>query len=140
MRRSLGPDWLVADMPAVAGEYFEHGTVQSLLHCVFIARDADTGAPLGFAEVSLRDYAEGCLSTPVGYLEGWYVEPAARGRGVGSALVRAGEEWARAQGCCEFASDADVDNAASIRAHESLGFEPVAEVRCFRKRLDAPAD
>lgn len=138
MRRQLGPDWLACDLPAMACEYLEHGTIQSLPHCVFIARDPDTGAALGFAEVSLREYAEGCLSSPVGYLEGWYVQPEARGRGVGSALVRAGEDWARQQGCTEFASDADIENDASIRAHESLGFEAVADVRCFRKRLSPP--
>ncbi|MCL4219916.1 MAG: GNAT family N-acetyltransferase [Phycisphaerales bacterium] len=138
MRRKLGPDWLVGDLPAMWREYIEHGTIHALPHCVFIARHPITSEPLGFAEISLREFAEGCLTTPVGYLEGWYVEPEARGRGVGSALVRAGEDWARRQGCTEFASDADVDNHASIRAHESLGFEPVADVRCFRKRLSAP--
>lgn len=137
MRRRLGPDWLMADMPGFAREYFEHGTIQSLLHCVFIARDPGSGAAIGFAEISLRPFAEGCLTSPIGYIEGWYVEPSARGSGVGSALVRAGEAWAAAQGCTEFASDADVGNAASIRAHESLGFEIAAEVRCFRKRLGA---
>lgn len=137
MRRALGPEWLLDDMPALASEYFEYGTIQSMPHCVLIARDPQTCEPLGFAEISLREFAEGCLTSPVGYLEGWYVEPAARGRGVGSCLVRAGEDWAREQGCSEFASDADIDNTASIRAHESLGFEPVADVRCFRKRLDA---
>lgn len=138
MRRALGPEWLLDDIPSLAQEYFEYGTIQSMPHRVLIARDPHTGEPLGFAEISLREFAEGCLTSPVGYLEGWYVEPSARGRGVGGALVRAGEDWAREQGCTEFASDADIGNTTSIRAHESLGFEPVADVRCFRKQLDQP--
>jgi len=30
---------------------------------------------IGWVEVALRDYAEGCQTSPVGYLEGWYVVP-----------------------------------------------------------------
>jgi aminoglycoside 6'-N-acetyltransferase I len=36
----------------------------------------------GFAEVSVRsDHVEGTVSSPVPYLEGWYVQPAHRGQG-----------------------------------------------------------
>ena len=50
-------------------------------------------------------------------------------------LLRAAEEWGRAQGCTEFASDADPENAISIDAHLALGFEDAGMVRCFRKSL-----
>src|SRR5687768_13227220 len=82
----------------------------------------ESGAPLGFAELSIRNYAEDCLTNRVAYLEGWYVEPHARRQGVGAALVRAAEDWGRAQGCSEFASDALIDNGVSAAAHRSLGF------------------
>jgi aminoglycoside 6'-N-acetyltransferase I len=71
----------------------------------------------------------------VAYLEGWFVVPAARGRGVGRALIAAAEEWGRAQGCCEFASDAHPDNEVSAAAHRALGFVEAGLVRCFRKDL-----
>jgi aminoglycoside 6'-N-acetyltransferase I len=90
---------------------------------------------LGFAEVSRRAYAEGCETTPVGFLEGWYVVPEHRRRGVGGALVAAAEGWARSLGCREFASDALADNALSAAAHQALGFEEVEVIRCFRKSL-----
>lgn len=93
------------------------------------------GELVGFAEVSRRDYAEGCSSSPVGYLEGWYVAPGVRRRGLGRMLVRAAEDWAREKGCTEFASDTEVDNELSASAHEKLGFEEVEIIRCFRKRL-----
>ena len=93
------------------------------------------GEILGFAEVSLRAYAEGCSSSPVGYLEGWYVVPEARRQGVGRALVRAAELWAREKGCTEFASDTELENTLSAEAHRALGFEEAGIVRCFRKRL-----
>jgi len=44
---------------------------------------------VGFVEVSLRPYAEGCDTRPVGYLEGGYVAPEWRGQGIGRALVEA---------------------------------------------------
>jgi aminoglycoside 6'-N-acetyltransferase I len=71
----------------------------------------------------------------VAYLEGWFVLPEIRKRGVGRALVVAAEEWGRSQGCREFASDADPKNDVSKAAHAALGFVDVGLVRCFRKDL-----
>jgi aminoglycoside 6'-N-acetyltransferase I len=101
---------------------------------VLIAEDAG-GHALGFAELSIRPYAEGCSTDRVAFLEGWFVVPEARGRGVGRALVAAAEEWARLQGCTELGSDAEEDNHASAAAHHALGFTEVGLVRCFRKDL-----
>ncbi len=101
---------------------------------VLIARD-EAGRACGFAELSIRSYAEGCSTDNVAFLEGWFVVPEARGRGVGRALVAACEEWARSQGCSEFASDAQPDNETSIAAHLALGFSDEGLVRCFRKNL-----
>src|SRR4051794_2687748 len=102
---------------------------------VLVAADDGDGSLLGFAELSRRACAEGCETSPVGFLEGWYVAPESRGRGVGRALVRAAEQWARDLGCREFASDTTVDNTASAAAHAALGFEEVEQIRCFRKSL-----
>ena len=71
----------------------------------------------------------------VAYLEGWFVLPETRVRGVGRALVLAAEEWGRSQGCREFASDADPHNDVSRAAHCALGFADMGLVRCFRKDL-----
>lgn len=98
------------------------------------------GTLIGFAELSRRTYAEGCDTSPVGFLEGWFVVGGHRRRGIGRALVRAAEAWARALGCREFASDALADNAASARAHQALGFEEVAVIRCCRKPLEPSVD
>lgn len=93
------------------------------------------GGLCGFAEVGLRPYAEGCESSPVAYLEGWYVDADVRRQGVGAALVRAAEAWARARGLTEFASDALLENETSHRAHRALGFGEVERVVCYRKSL-----
>ena len=89
----------------------------------------------GFAEVSLRAWAEGCESSPVGYLEGWYVAQHARRQGIGAGLVAAAEDWARSRGCNEMASDTELANRISEAAHLRLGYQVVARVTAFRKRL-----
>jgi aminoglycoside 6'-N-acetyltransferase I len=119
----------------MAGYFAQPRTLGSMPEAVLVASDGD-GALLGFVELSRRPYAEGCRSSPVGFLEGWYVVPERRRQGVGRALVAAAEEWARGLGCSEFASDALVDNALSTRAHHALGFEEVVTIRCFRKPLE----
>jgi aminoglycoside 6'-N-acetyltransferase I len=101
---------------------------------VFVAEG--DGQVVGFAEAALRhDYVNGTESSPVGFLEAWYVTPAWRGRGVGRALVAAVEDWTRRQGCAELASDALLDNAASHAAHAACGFEKTERVVYFRKLL-----
>jgi len=93
------------------------------------------GEAVGLVELSIRAYAEGCVTDRVAYIEGWYVEPVARRKGVGSALVAAVESWARSQGCVELGSDAEAGNVASAAAHRALGFTETGVIRCFRKSL-----
>ncbi len=113
-------------------EYFA-GRVREPFAVLFALDPA--GIPVGCIELSIRTYAEDCLTDHVGYLEGWYVVPEARRQGVGRALVRAAEQWARAQGCTEFASDALLDNDVSAAAHRALGFTETVQIRCFKKSL-----
>ena len=91
----------------------------------------------GFAEVSIRREASECQLGRVGFLEGWFVEEPFRRSGTGAALVAAAEEWSRAQGCSEFASDTETHNELSIAAHHALGFEEVERLVCFRKATKA---
>ena len=131
MRGQLWPD--SCDTHPRDVERFFSGQARDPL-AALIAKD-ETGRALGFAELSMRSYAEGCTTDNVAFLEGWFVVPEARGRGVGRALVAACEQWARSQGCTEFASDAQPDNETSIAAHLALGFVDEGLVRCFSKKL-----
>ena len=100
-----------------------------------IAR-ADDGETMGFAEAALRhDYVEGCQTSPVAFLEGIYVTPEHRRKGVAAALIRAVEDWGRRCGCTEFASDAPIDNIDSQTMHRALGFEETNRVVYFRKEI-----
>jgi aminoglycoside 6'-N-acetyltransferase I len=102
---------------------------------VRIAMNTEDGAA-GFAEASLRrDYVNGCVISPVVFLEGIYVEPRARRRGAARALVDAVEAWARQIGCSELASDALLENDDSHSMHRGLGFEETERVVYFRKNL-----
>jgi aminoglycoside 6'-N-acetyltransferase I len=102
---------------------------------VFVAEAAD-GALAGFLEVGLRSHADHCDPThPVGYVEGWYIQEKSRRRGIGGALLRAAEDWARSQGCREMASDTQLDNDISQSVHLAVGFEAVERSVLFRKLL-----
>ena len=101
---------------------------------VFAARLAN-GTVAGFLEVNLREYAEGAESSPVGFWEGVYVSAEYRRQGIGAALIRAGEQWALSRGCTEVASDAQIDNSASITLHQRMGYTEVERQVCFLKRL-----
>ncbi len=89
----------------------------------------------GFLEAGKRKYAEGCDTSPVGYIEGWYVDKDLREKGIGKALVGAAEDWARSQGLTEMASDTWLDNEVSIRAHMKLGYEETVRLVHFVKKL-----
>jgi aminoglycoside 6'-N-acetyltransferase I len=94
------------------------------------------GEPAGLAEAALRhDYVNGCTSSPVAFLEGIYVRPVWRNRGVARALVGAIEAWAVRHGCSEFASDAAIDNGVSLAMHNALGFAETQRVVYFRKAI-----
>lgn len=118
-------------------DYFESGG-SPLLTVVFVA-ESSPGALAGFIEIGLRDYAEGCDSSPVPFIEGWYVDAAARQAGVGASLVCAAEEWARENGYREIASDVEIDNDGSVAAHRALGYEEVGRLVCFRRSLPEPS-
>jgi aminoglycoside 6'-N-acetyltransferase I len=135
------PEWLrmrIALWPNHSAEELRDGIARTLANpqrdAVFVAERPDGGL-CGFAEVSLRDTANGCTTSPVGYLEGWYVDADWRRQGVGGRLVAAGEAWARERGCQEMASDAYVDNTVSRNAHAALGFREVHLLAHFQKRL-----
>jgi aminoglycoside 6'-N-acetyltransferase I len=102
---------------------------------VLVAREGE--GITGFAEASVRrDYVNGCETSPVAFVEGIYVAPEHRHRGLARALMGAIENWARERGVRELASDALLDNTQSHAMHQALGFSETERVIYFRKALD----
>jgi aminoglycoside 6'-N-acetyltransferase I len=100
-----------------------------------LACDGD-GQAVGFAEIALRvDPVNGCVTSPVAFVEGIYVEPGQRRRGAARALLTAAEQWAAAHGCRELAADVLLEDIVSRNFHQATGFMPTERVIFFRKEL-----
>jgi aminoglycoside 6'-N-acetyltransferase I len=135
MRALLWPDAGVEQHVKELNAIFSHPMIGTLPTAILVS-DGENGALIGFLEVGMRSHADGCdPQRPVGFVEGWFVQELFRNRGVGAELMRSAEDWARAQGCLEMASDALIDNQESQRAHAALGFEIVDRCVHFRKAL-----
>jgi len=133
MRAALWPD---EDPDLLAHETMTHFGADKPKQIVLVAEGA-TGALVGMLELSLRSYAEGCNSSPVPFVEGWYVAAEARMQGVGRSLMEGAERWALSRGFTEIASDTQLANGASQDAHAKLGFGEVERLVAFRKTLKA---
>lgn len=93
--------------------------------------------PIAFCQCQLRhDYVEGASGSPTGYLEGIYVRPEYRRRGVATELLRRAKEWAAGTGCHEFASDCELKNEESRLFHIKAGFQEAGRIICFIQKLD----
>lgn len=129
MRAALWPDEDADELAADLDEMLADPTLVA-----FVA-ERESGGLCGFAEASIRRFANSNDESPCAFLEGWWVDPDVRRTGVGRALVAAVEDWARAHGFTELGSDALLDNALSHTAHHALGFEERERVIYFRKML-----
>jgi aminoglycoside 6'-N-acetyltransferase I len=139
LRRQLWPHHKFEDLAKDAADLLltaDDGRFRrASMPATVLLAEMSAGRIVGFAEVDLRPYADGCQSSPVGYLEGWYVVPEHRGKNVGRALVLGAEDWARNQGCTEMASDTGLENTDSQKAHHALGYEEVDRMVHFRRPL-----
>ena len=124
--------WNDHTIESLTNEFFE--TLQDENNVFFIKFENDTA--IGFAQCSLRhDYVEGTCTSPVGYLEGIFVEEYFRHNGYAKELLLACQNWAKSKGCTEFASDCEITNTDSLAFHLSLGFEEADRIICFTKKL-----
>jgi aminoglycoside 6'-N-acetyltransferase I len=129
MRRGLWPD---DDLETL--EYDMERLLADPLTPIFVMERTD-GRLGGFLEASTRKYADGAATSPVGYIEGWYVDQDLRGQGIGKALMHTAEDWARSLGLTEMASDTWLENEFAIKVHISAGYEEVERLVHFVKTL-----
>lgn len=100
-------------------------------HELLIAEDGD-GTLLGFL-VMLYDLPDEVTTTEQAFVAYTAVEPFARGRGVGRALMEAAEEAARKAGLRYVSLMVTEDNAAARALYDRAGFQ--TERRMMTKRL-----
>lgn len=135
MQNALWPDALIEELRAEIDAKLARRISGTLPVALLIAEN-EHDTPVGFLEIGLRSHADGCdTSHPVGFVEGLWVEADYRNRGIAGDLMRAAEDWARAHGAVEIASDALIGNEPSLRAHLALGFEIVDRCIHLRKPL-----
>jgi aminoglycoside 6'-N-acetyltransferase I len=101
----------------------------------FVVFACDGDNPIGLTEAKIKESAEGCETSPVGYLEGWFVQEEYRGKRVVGIMTQAAENWIREKGCTEVASDTWLDNEPSIRAHVNMGYTEVERLVHYVKQL-----
>lgn len=129
MVKALWPEHTAQDLERILQEYI--GGNESAV----FTEGAD-GQPIGVALCCLRhDYVEGCETSPVGYLEGIFVNEKYRLKGIAASLCKECENWAKEMGCTEFASDCELTNTDSLHFHLSIGFREENRIICFKKNL-----
>jgi aminoglycoside 6'-N-acetyltransferase I len=129
MRAALWPDEDSAALADRIDEFFDGDDAWG-----FMAEMPD-GTPVGFAEIAIRKYANGCETSPVPFLEGIWVRDGFRRQGIGAALIRYAEDFLVARGYRELGSDALMDNRLSHGSHRGWGFTETERVVYFRKSL-----
>ena len=92
----------------------------------------DDGKPAAFLSLSLRsDYVEGTNSRLTGYVEGLYVRPEFRRKGIAGKMIKHAKRWSEEFGCTELASDCTIDNEASQAFHKEMGFKETNRIVCY---------
>ena len=101
LRSELWPDGAADHGPEIAT--FFAGTLPEP-DAVLVAQ-LPSGEIIGFAELSIRTDLLEIVGRRAGYVEGLYLRPEFRRRGIARQLLQASRRWARDQKCVAFASD-----------------------------------
>ena len=113
-------DWWGRDWPDDASFAASAARLIRSADTDFLLATAHSGPPAGVAQLRYRWSvwweAEDC------WLEDLYVLDAARGAGVGRALVAAALDRARERGCRRIEVDVNTGNPAARALYESMGF------------------
>lgn len=98
----------------------------------FVAEDSE-GRVLGWAHVFVAPFLE---SGPNAELGGLVVEEAARGRGIGAALVARTETWARERGIKKICLRSNVIRTEAHAFYQKLGFAIQKSQFKFQKEIE----
>ena len=132
MRTALWPDETSLTHAKMVDELLGDGD------CLSLIAEATEGVAVGFAEIAVRKYANGCDTRPVAFLEGVWVKPQFRRRGIGAGLIAHAEALLAARGFRELGSDTWIEDRTSQAVHLAWGFSETERVVYFRKILKSP--
>ncbi len=88
--------------------------------------------PIGMIELSLRNMVDGCISSPVAYIEGLYLIEKYQGQGLGKEMIVFIKKWAKEQGCTELAVDTELENERAQKFYLREGFEETYRIVQFK--------
>jgi len=94
--------------------------------CYFLTNENNN--IIGFVELSARNVVDGCLSSPVAYIEGLYIEAEYRGKGAGKKAIEAIHKWCKINGFTELAADAELSNLNAQIFFNAVGFKETYRV------------
>lgn len=100
---------------------------------IFLARDAATGAALGFTQ--LYPAFSSVRARRIWILNDLFVAPEARGRGVACALMSTARAFAIETGALRLVLETAEDNAPAQALYESLGYAREAGTRHYSLEL-----
>jgi len=96
---------------------------------------SESGAAVAMLEVSLRNFVDGCLGGPVGYIEGVYVTLGERKQGYAGELIEFATSWFRSKGCRDMAADAELANLIAQDFLTRAGFDETYRVVEYKRSL-----
>ncbi len=103
-------------------------------YCYFI--QDDTFSQIGMVELSSRNIVDGCLTSPVAYLEGLYLLEAFRNQGIGSQVIQTVIDHCKQLGFSELATDTELNNVKAQNFYIQQGFEETDRIVEFRIPLN----
>ncbi len=130
MRRILWPDSAENTLQQEMTVIFDNAKNNQVYVCEVESHDI-----VAFIEINLRIRVHGCISSPIAYIEGLYVEPNYRLQGIAKALTTEAENWARRNGCAELAVDVIFNNSMNQQIHQKLGYKEVEKIVIYCKTL-----
>ena len=101
--------------------------------CYFLSNG--NNQTIGLVELSSRNIVDGCLSSPVAYIEGLYIEEQHRGKGIGKEVIDAIHDWCKQKGFTELAADTELENIDAQKYFKAVGFKETYRVVEFCKKV-----
>ncbi len=120
--RTLGDEYHLQEMENI----FE----SDIWYCRFI--EDENIQIIGLVELSSRNVVDGCLSSPVAYLEGLYLKSEYREKGLGKEVIKIILNWCREEGFSELATDTELTNTKAQNFYKTIGFQETDRVVEFR--------